>query len=203
MKLPYENTLIGFFLYSLGYYVAQNNYYISRFSPNLLQQTPADKELGDLLISSTSQYLLIEFKRSKNELYTELSKKRNLIECMIEKKFYELSSNCHYLSYGETVEGKVELVFIHYLAVYYKNSDIYNYELFFNNLLNNDIGVDKDTFLFYLEELRKCSPDDPTGPGGPGRLGNFAIIEITENAELITYDISEFKEASAFGTLNA
>lgn len=200
MKLAYENTLIGFFLYSLGYYTAENNYYISRFSPNLLQQTPADKELGDLLINSTSQYLLIEFKRSVSELYTELSKKRSVIECMIEKELHELSSDCHYLSYGSTVEDRIELVFMHYLDVSRIDPKIYNYELFFDYLLESDIGVDKDTFLHYLNELKDCSPHDPSGPGG---IGNFAIIEISKNGELLVYDISKFGEASIAGTFNA
>ncbi|WP_340613910.1 hypothetical protein [Xenorhabdus thailandensis] len=74
MKL-YENVVIGNFLYSLGYSLGMSQSEKNQLSViNLLQQTPADKELGDMLLEFPSVVRLIEFKNSASSL--EKEKKR-------------------------------------------------------------------------------------------------------------------------------
>lgn len=63
MKI-YENVVIGNFLYGLGFAVRAS---MNKDAPlpcvvNLLQQTPADRELGDVLLTFPGLVRLIEFK---------------------------------------------------------------------------------------------------------------------------------------------
>jgi hypothetical protein len=63
----YENTLIGTFLYGLGMEVgARAGERGVASGVDLLQQTPLDQSLADLMIQSASAIRLVEFKRAKN-----------------------------------------------------------------------------------------------------------------------------------------
>lgn len=65
MKL-YENIVIGNFLYGLGFAVRARAHSTGLVVPsvvNLLQQTPADKELADVLLEFPGVVRLIEFKQ--------------------------------------------------------------------------------------------------------------------------------------------
>lgn len=69
----YENVVIGNFLYSLGFSVRSH---LERDTPfpsvvNLLQQTPVDKELGDVLLTFPGLVRLIEFKMKGASLKKE------------------------------------------------------------------------------------------------------------------------------------
>lgn len=78
MKL-YENIVIGNFLYGLGFAVrARRPSGVSASAINLLQQTPADTLLGDLLLEFPGVVRLIEFKAEDNRESKELSRHRKL-----------------------------------------------------------------------------------------------------------------------------
>ena len=67
----YENVIIGNFLYGLGLDIGislgLNNEDVDLPSiVNLLQQTPADKELGDMLLEFPGVVKVLEFKNAKN-----------------------------------------------------------------------------------------------------------------------------------------
>ena len=64
MKL-YENIIIGNFLYALGWKIGASNQMNFSSSVNLLQQTPCDKGMGDLLLEFPGIVRLIEFKDAK------------------------------------------------------------------------------------------------------------------------------------------
>lgn len=69
----YENVVIGNFLYSLGFSVRSH---LDKNTPfpsvvNLLQQTPVDKELGDVLLTFPGLVRLIEFKMKGASLKKE------------------------------------------------------------------------------------------------------------------------------------
>lgn len=71
MKI-YENLVIGNFLYALGISIGKATAEKTQFSViNLLQQTPDDKLLGDLLIEYPGVVKLIEFKNKKSNLKKE------------------------------------------------------------------------------------------------------------------------------------
>jgi hypothetical protein len=76
---PYENVFIGNFLYGLG--LALGAKLQGRALPScvsLLQQTPADQMLGDVLADFAGTVLLYEFKRSHGNERKELSKAEKL-----------------------------------------------------------------------------------------------------------------------------
>lgn len=63
----YENTFIGSFLYGLGIEIgASSADHPLVTGVDLLQQTPLDQSLADLLIKAPCYVSIIEFKRSEN-----------------------------------------------------------------------------------------------------------------------------------------
>jgi hypothetical protein len=63
-KDPWENTLLGGFIFSLGYKFGLSRLPRSAFSPNMLGHTPIDPYLGDILGKSNFRGFLVEFKRN-------------------------------------------------------------------------------------------------------------------------------------------
>jgi len=105
---PYENILIGNFLYSLGLVIGRHspeNHLVG--AVNLLQQTPMDKALGDVLIGYPGVVRLIEFKRKSNKSEKEAIK-RNLLEIALKKQpqLQVISRMVHW--YVETEETPLE-----------------------------------------------------------------------------------------------
>ena len=62
MLSPYENVIIGNFLYALGLAMGRQSMPVDG-CVNLLQQTPADPALGDLMLQFPGVWRLVEFKR--------------------------------------------------------------------------------------------------------------------------------------------
>lgn len=75
----YENIVIGNFLYALGFEMGRAPRGSRGMSVNLLQQTPLDKQMGDVLLMSASLYRLIEFKRVANKSSKERNKRDALL----------------------------------------------------------------------------------------------------------------------------
>lgn len=71
MTMPYENQLLGAFLYALDYHGGQRRAVPA--AANLLQQTPLDQVFGDLIVGA-SRCLALEFKRDKGALAGERRK---------------------------------------------------------------------------------------------------------------------------------
>ncbi len=79
----YENTLIGSFLYGLGAEVcAQNEGNTLAASVDLLQQTPLDSSLADVLVAAPRFFRLLEFKRVQNVSSKEERKQDSLRELL-------------------------------------------------------------------------------------------------------------------------
>lgn len=75
---PYENIIIGNFLYSLGLAMGRQ----AGPAPgcvNLLQQTPADPVLGDVMLQFPGVWRLIEFKRTGGDEKKEHRKRRKFL----------------------------------------------------------------------------------------------------------------------------
>ncbi len=85
----YENVMIGNFLFSLGHSFGRSsgNATFQPLSVNLLQQTPADKLFGDLLIGGIKTVRLIEFKRTQNKDQKE-KLKRDMLERTLQSQSY-------------------------------------------------------------------------------------------------------------------
>ena len=76
----YENVIIGNFLYSLGFSIRSQLDRATAFPSvvNLLQQTPVDKELGDVLLTFPGLVRLIEFKMKGASLKKEKMRHQTL-----------------------------------------------------------------------------------------------------------------------------
>lgn len=117
---PYENQLIGAFLYAFGYAAARRDAsqdIDGRLMPvNLLQQTPLDTAFGDLIVGA-DRCVLIEFKRSAKELTTERKKwsKSDLDRFFTDKPMLQLSARTHVVVYGAHTADTLELRSCQYL----------------------------------------------------------------------------------------
>lgn len=76
----YENIVIGHFLLSVGVRLGLDNQNgdIPWVCSSLLQQTPLDTRLGDVLVFNSSFFRVIEFKRASNDAAKELQKLESL-----------------------------------------------------------------------------------------------------------------------------
>lgn len=75
----YENVVIGNFLYGLGFAIgARHGNEVMASAVSLLQQSPADKLLGDVLLESPGVVRLIEFKTESNRSGKEPARRRKL-----------------------------------------------------------------------------------------------------------------------------
>lgn len=81
MRNPYENVFIGNFLYMLGLRLGVE---MKEGAPascvNLLQQTPADPKVGDLVLEFTGAVRIVEFKRAEASFDKEREKLKRLRE---------------------------------------------------------------------------------------------------------------------------
>ena len=195
-KLPYENIQIGYFLYALGYHVSKNGYHISKFSPNLMQQTPLDKDLGDLLINSTSKCILIEFKRSIDEVKNEIDKKNDIVKCIREKGFEEikLSAKCHLLAIGDYDDEKLEFLFMPYIMMLV-SEEFRKYNIF-EDIVKGEIGIKRDDFIRYYNHMKTCKPDP-----SPGGCTGCLLIEIAENGSIYSYALKDMKTEASSGNV--
>lgn len=88
----YENIVIGNFLFGLGAEMGWRN----RGAPtpptcaSLLQQTPLDEKLGDVLIKNARLIRLVEFKRIRNLSQKELRKRNRLARALASKPANDL-----------------------------------------------------------------------------------------------------------------
>jgi hypothetical protein len=71
---PYENVYIGAFVFALGYAAREKNMRPTDTYAQLLQQTPGDRPLGDLLTSWEGRSFVFEFKRREAGLQSERKK---------------------------------------------------------------------------------------------------------------------------------
>ncbi|HDC4523103.1 TPA: hypothetical protein O8T94_002934 [Enterobacter kobei] len=115
----YENVVIGNFLYGLGVSVgAQLRGHVLPASVNLLQQTPEDKALADVLLSFPGTLRLIEFKTADNRSCKEAARFRKLSHALeSDARLTPLSHRIHW--YVETmpdVQLGVKTYFSSYLS---------------------------------------------------------------------------------------
>lgn len=80
----YENIIVGNFLFGLGVQMGMNRT-TTGFSPiavNLVQQTPLDEKLGDVVIANSRVIRLLEFKREANHSDKERGKLKAVQEAI-------------------------------------------------------------------------------------------------------------------------
>lgn len=103
---PHENVTIGNFIYSLGmlvgYFSKQKETSCTMACINLIQQTPNDAKIGDVLASFPGAVRILEFKRSTNPPKKEQAKVRYLKQFLSrETHLTQVSHGIHW--YAETL----------------------------------------------------------------------------------------------------
>jgi hypothetical protein len=84
----------------------------------MLQQTPADKAIGDVLFDSVEFVKIIEFKRSKNSSIKEKTKHKQLCRALNQSNNQHLlpvSCEIHWYIETENIEGKLSTKFSPYI----------------------------------------------------------------------------------------
>ncbi|MFL1466126.1 hypothetical protein [Marinobacter sp. HN1S83] len=171
MKL-YENVVIGNFLYGLGHSIGNATKEKRQLSViNLLQQTPADKELGDMLLEFPGTVRLIEFKNRTSSLTKEKDRCDQLtIQIGDNKELQKISRNIHW--YVETEPFK-ELCLNNinpYLDAFSGNESTHTIESFIESITRSvtdpDNKIPASDLEAYLALVSTCQGDGKIGTGG-------------------------------------
>lgn len=111
---PYENQLIGAFLFQLGRMTPKNQ----MAAINLFQQTPLDRAFGDLVVG-THRCFVLEFKRSAKQVASEATKwtKFGLQELVQPGLRHTQSRKGHFVIYGMAAGAIVEMRMCRYMNV--------------------------------------------------------------------------------------
>lgn len=191
MKL-YENVIIGNFLYSLGLSLGLKK----NFSPaiiNLLQQTPSDKLLGDLLVEYPGVVRLLEFKNKASSIDKEI-KKLERIKMAIDGKpdMIDVSKEIHWYIETEPTDSVVYNRIVPYLDAFDKEIlGMYTIETFIAKMIDEIIyengNLDFSKVKNYLDLIAMCQ-------AGGGKVGTGGlIINVTEKG--VRYvQISDFSQ---------
>ncbi len=203
MKL-YENVVIGNFLYGLGVSIGRR--LKSGYLPgavSLLQQTPEDKALGDVLLDFPGTLRLIEFKAQGNRSKKELIRYRKLLPTIQEQQeMLSISRRVHW--YVETAPSPlkgVEAFFSPYLDVFDTKKPAkqpFALERFIESVANDVIlsknderdAQEKD----YLKLVRWCQGVGETGAGALiVVVGSGGGIEFVALEDLMALNMSQQK----------
>lgn len=171
MKL-YENVVIGNFLYGLGLSIGRALPEQRTLSVvNLLQQTPADKSLGDMLVEFESVVRLIEFKNKGSSLKKEKKKQTQLSTALIGlHDMIAVSRDTHWYVETEPFEEKCANNIKPYLDAFSEVPSRYTLEGFIGSITDAVKNPQKkftaDQFKAYLAVVAACQGDGKVGTGG-------------------------------------
>jgi hypothetical protein len=168
----YENVVIGNFLYSLGYSIGISIPEKTQLSViNLLQQTPADKELGDMLLEFPGVVRLIEFKNRASSLKKEIKRCEQLTTAIgNNNEIINISKEIHW--YVETKPFK-EICLNNikpYLDAFSDTPSIHTIESLIsditNSVINPNSNIHPSELKAYLALVSKCQGSGDVGTGG-------------------------------------
>lgn len=193
MKL-YENVAIGNFLYGLGFAVGKRVKGDGFPSiVNLLQQTPDDTLIGDLLIQAPGILRIFEFKQRDNNDNKEPKRHAKLSET--------LKGNSSLIPVSRTVHWFVETApdgeefftrIVPYLDAYPRTSDKHDFAAFVNSTADAVVGgaeqLTTEDMSSYLAQLLLLQDAGDVGSGGlvvnMSETGNIQYAELTSILDL-------------------
>lgn len=200
-KKLYENVVIGNFLYGLGFAVRScldANTSIPSVV-NLLQQTPADRELADVLLSFPGVVRLIEFKMKGASLKKERLRHRLLMAALTGENqvLVETSRSLHW--YVEVGANDTDTPLVSRAVPYLDAFDDEHLALSAGSLerlveqtaCEAVRGLDpmmRERSQIYLRFLRNIQADDPVGAGGVllvmGAGGAMHFVQLRDVCDL-------------------
>ncbi|ATF94016.1 Uncharacterised protein [Cedecea neteri] len=193
MKL-YENVVIGNFLYGLGFAVSKhsNDGHIPGVV-NLLQQTPCDTLLGDLLLSFPGTVRLIEFKASHNRSTKERARYTSLSASLSDNpRLTEVSRIVHWYVESTPSATGFEVVFEPYLDAFREERTTFRMELFLQKtaediVFKNDKATPEE-IKKYLKWVIRTQGGGKVGTGGVlftiDGNGKMHYVQLTDLLEL-------------------
>lgn len=191
---PYENIVIGNFLYSLGLMVGQGSTEkIHSMCVNLMQQTPLDKPLGDVMVANKGVTRLIEFKRSEHDPTKEETKRQILCrELDGNEHMLEVSREIHW--YIETSEDRQNLVsrVVPYIDFYNKSIFGPTVEHFTASIALDATSkiIDDDTQADYKKYLAAVAAAHGGFQGASGGI----VINLSKESGLRYFLISDIRD---------
>lgn len=160
---------------------------------NLLQQTPADTYLGDMLLETPGIVRLFEFKNKKSSLTKEKDKLERLKKALKEdKEMIDLSKLIHWYIETEPEDTVCKNRIVPYLnafdnAVYGLKTIEEFIEKIVDEIINHSIELDSEAIKAYLDLLRYSKG------GNKGFSTGGLIINVTKDG--IRYvQISDFSQ---------
>lgn len=175
MKL-YENVIIGNFLYGLGLDIGikiglNEETETLPSIVNLLQQTPADKELGDMLLEFPGIIRILEFKNAKNPSKKEEKRVEKLEKALKDdERMQYVSRNIHWYIETEPFEKICANKIVPYLDAYNGTIGMDTLESFIKNIsseVNNPISeITHEEQKHYLSLISTCQGSGAIGTGG-------------------------------------
>jgi hypothetical protein len=190
----YENVVIGNFLYALGSAIrAKSKSDVNVSCINLLQQTPADQELADVLLEFPGVVRLIEFKQLSNKSKKESRRVRNLNEAIAEKiNLLTISKTIHW--FVETNPEKNTFVsrIVPYIDAYSNSQSKYDLDQFIEEIADNAVHgreqFSRKELQEYLDFVQITLGEGEVGTGGlifaVDEVGNLRFLELIDMNEL-------------------
>lgn len=159
--VPYENQLLGAFVYALGYVSGQRS---TTVPVNLFQQTPLDGTFGDL-VAGSERCLALEFKREKGTVESEKAKwaEGSLERFVNDPDMIAASQRAHLLCYGQPAFGGTDIsamLYVHALGLTKRAEELPAAEIIEGLLALADspdpskgMGLPPDSLERYLRKL--------------------------------------------------
>lgn len=202
----YENVLIGNFLFALGAAMgakAKGNR-TPPLSVNLLQQTPLDQNVGDVMLRGARVLRLIEFKRDANDSVKERNKLEQLrsgLQQPINADLVPISHEVHWFvkSFNEPFEVAIcPYLDMERLAKSDSTADALSH--FIDGMVSDAMreGDELDErYSHYLQLVSFCNGKESGSSGGlivsidaDGKL-NYAVIE---NLNELSLELARYQE---------
>lgn len=169
----YENIIIGNFLFGLGVAVGAKSQVTKSppISVNLLQQTPLDKQAGDVLLRGACSMRLLEFKRLQNDYGKEISKLRHLEAALSNQSMADListSRKVHWFVESNNLKSKFEVNIRPYLDLENPKIEGPSLNKFIAEFVDEGFSAhvsDEKNFSRYLTLLSLCQ-GTPNGASG-------------------------------------
>jgi len=187
----YENIIIGNFLYALGVSIGKATANTRHFSViNLMQQTPDDKLLGDLLVEFPGVVKLIEFKNRKSSKKKEKDKIRQLkIALNNNIEMLKISNSVHWYIETDPLEKVCFNKIVPYINACESTASNYTLESFIHGVTeevtsHNELHG-REKIKTYLQVVAGCqgTTDRSSGSGDIGTSSGGLLLCI-DNAEL-------------------
>lgn len=171
----YENIIIGNFLYALGVSIGKATSNVTQFSSiNLLQQTPDDPLLGDLLVEYPGVVKLIEFKNKKCKKSKEKDRIRQLkIALNNDREMLEISNAVHWYIETDPLEKICFNRIVPYLNAF-ENQGSHTLESFLQfvteEVVNHGGKDSKERIKAYLQIVAGCQGTQDRNGGDSGEI---------------------------------